>query len=610
MFIGKRFLAFAAAMTACAAAHRQHEAVTHAKQSFDEDAKRAVNRAFAEHRAADAEHICAEALGQDPHTCQAQYCVLIAKTLRVVDEMNAVLGQRPGVWQMLKAALTAHAFAQAVDEAAQAADATIAGGCEYTVPSVPIRLGAAEDPILDGEIRGVWTPRDAHLLAAIFAALRYDFDGVVAAVKKKVPTESAALPPLLQSLQSHLLAHDKLLFAEPADPAQLRGGWFDRNHDHQPDLGDELLIDIFVPGTDRRVFDFSQAEFVTSTQDPLEPLSAAKHASCGYEKFHIDDVVSSEASAADGMSFSSDGKTVALPLLVKGKLQIHLLTGAARKCLTCGQPGNNDGVRFQPRGDAILFVSDRDHPFAFGSEGAGLGQELYVMRADGSQVTRLTTSHMWATNYHPNWSSDGRHIVWGTTEAHTFDVMEADFISDAQGMRLGPARRLTHDTIWWETHGFSADGREVIATGTRAGFLSPDIYAIDIATHKRRRLTNDLRWDEHAHLSPDGSTLAWISGRFHDAPVSVLNRGTISPLFDFLWIGPGILFEILRPAGYATELTLMNADGTHTRQLTRDDLVVADNEWSSDGTRIIFRQSSPDAAHNKIRVLTFDDCGR
>src|SRR5580704_2443962 len=227
------------------------------------------------------------------------------------------------------------------------------------------------------------------------------------------------------------------------------------------------------------------------------------------------------------------------------------------------------------------------------------------MRADGSQVTRLTESHTWATNYHPNWSADGKKIVWGRTEGRGWDVMVADFVSDAVGMRLASPRRLVHDTTWWETHGFSSDGQQVIATGTRAGFLSSDIYAIDLRGRPLRRLTADPAWDEHAHVSPDGREIAWISGRHRPASVMAMSGSAISPLFDFFWIVPGIVVEFEPPAGYSTELTIMEADGTHARPLTTDGKVVADNEWDASGRRIVFRQSDPVTGDEKLRVLTF-----
>jgi Tol biopolymer transport system component len=231
------------------------------------------------------------------------------------------------------------------------------------------------------------------------------------------------------------------------------------------------------------------------------------------------------------------------------------------------------------------------------------------MKPDGSQATRLTFSDLWATNYHANWSPDGKHIVWGNTESRAWDVMVADFVSDARGMRLVNVRRVVHDTTWWETHGFTPDSRSIITTNTRAGFNSTDIYSIDLLTGLRKRLTSNTTWDEHAHLSPDGRELAWISARWHPAGVASLNDGSISPIEDFFWIVPGILFEFDSPPnGYSSELTLMDTDGTHVTQLTNDDLVVADNEWSFDGKKIIFRVSNAETTETKVQILTFDDC--
>ncbi|MGH7272746.1 MAG: TolB family protein, partial [Polyangiaceae bacterium] len=427
-----------------------------------------------------------------------------------------------------------------------------------------------------------------------------------------------ALPALLESMRTHLLQEDSLLFSQPADPTIPRGGWFDRNANGKPDSADELLIDLFKPGTNQRIFDYSSAEFVKGEALPggvLTPTANLPPAKCGYQKFHIDTVASgANVAATDGMSFSPDGTHITIPLQVNGKSEIFVANadGTGQTCITCGQAGNNDGVRWRP-GDpnTLMFISDRDHPYATGNAGGGFGQELYAMHADGSQPTRMTTSHAWATNYHMNWSPDGKHVIWGSTESRAWDVMLADFVSDAAGMRFENTRVLVHDTTWWETHGFTADSQSVITTNTRAGFQSTDIYAINIATGQRTRLTTNTAWDEHAHLSPDDRELAWISGRWRPASVLQLNDGSISPVYDFLWIIPGIFFEFLHPpVGYVSELTLMDADGNNIRNLTSDGKVVADNEWSFDGKKIIFRQSDPSSPvmATSIRVLTFDDC--
>jgi Tol biopolymer transport system component len=564
---------------------------------------------------------CQSAEAANANDCDALYCDLLARTMMGVDQINSFLLPRyrrpltpePGDVQNLQDTNTL------LDGAENAAEAVTSRQCEFDLPALPIRIGDAPDPILLGEIRGHWTTRDAHLLGALFYSVRYGLqaDFNPQPVPPPPPGDTVpALPPLLDSMRQHLRAHDALLFSQPADPTKLRGGWFDRNRNGKPDPGDELLVDIFVPGTNQRVLDFSAAEFVKGEALPpgvLTPTPSLPAARCQYQKFHIDDVATgSNVSSTDGMSFSPDGSKIVIPLLVTGnKTQIFTANpdGSGQTCLTCDQSGNNDGVRWRPgSGDAIIFISDRDHPYATGNAGGGFGQELYAMRPDGSQPTRLTTSHAWATNYHVNWSPDGAHIIWGSTESYAWDVMIADFVSDAAGMRLASPRRLVHDTTWWETHGFTADNKYVITTNTRAGFESTDLYAIEIATGKRIRLTTDPAWDEHAHLSPDGREIAWISGRFHPASVVRLEDGKISPIYDFLWIIPGIFFNFLNPpAGYSSELTLMDADGSNIRALTNDSQVVADSEWSFDGTKIIFRESDHTAG-TRIRVLTFDDC--
>jgi Tol biopolymer transport system component len=557
----------------------------------------------------------------NPDDCNATYCETIARTMLVVDQINNFLLPRyrrpltemPGDAQNLQTTNTLLTAAEA------SAETTISKQCELDLPTLPLRMGDAADPVLLGDIRGLWTTRDAHMIAALLYSITYGLQAEFSPMAVPSPPAGQtvpALPPLLATMSEHLASQQQLLFAQPADPSAGRGGWYDRNGDGKPDAPDELLIDIFKPGTNDRVFDFSEAEFVTGESLPftaLTPTASLPAPQCGYQQFHVDDVATGpNVAATDGMSFSPDSTQIVFPLQVSGKSQIQIANtdGSNVSCLTCGQPGNNDGVRWRPSvGDAIIFISDRDHPYATGNAGGGFGQELYAMKPDGTQPTRLTTSNAWATNYHVNWSPDGQHVVWGSTEAYAWDVMVADFVSDASGMRLANQRRIVHDTTWWETHGFTPDEQSIITTNTRAGFMSTDVYAIDLTTGARKRLTTSTAWDEHAHLSPDGREMVWISGRFQPASVLRLDDGSLGPVFDFLWVIPGIFFEFLNPpAGYTTELTIMDADGQNIRPLTSDKLVVADSEWSFDGTKIIFRQSSSTGQTTNIRVLTFDDC--
>jgi Tol biopolymer transport system component len=625
---GMRAAAFLGALTAsciaaCSSAPERHERESTATggsplQAFP---KAQVDEQLEHADWSGALQTCQAFESTSPADCGANYGDLIASTMLVVDSVNGYVlpAQRSGPPPPPTNQQQIQLYGARLQLALQAAERVAALGCEYDVARVPLLIGDASDPIVQGEVRGVWTTRTAALLGAAHAALLYDLLLVFAPQPVPPPDPGQVNPPLpslLSAMKQFLQLHDALLFTQPTFPWQLRGGWFDRNGDQVPDSFDELLVDIFVPGTDLRVFDFSTAEFVPGQmlpERPLTPTNELPPGRCGYRNFHIDDLASGpNVGSADGVTLSPHHGRAAIPLTVQGKSQIHTLNldGSDVTCITCGQPGNNDGARWRPgRGDAILFVSTRDHPSAIGGDGGGIGQELYAMRPDGSEPTRLTYSSSWATNYHANWSPDGRHIVWGRTQNRTWDVMVADFVSDEDGMRLRWPRRVVHDTTWWETHGFSADQLSVITTNTRAGFLSADIYSVNLFTGERKRLTNDLTWDEHAHLSPDGRKVAWISSRYRPASVAALSDGSISPINDFFWIVPGIFFEFAnQPAGYSTELTLMDADGTHLQQLTSDGQVVADNQWSADSRRVIFRQTDPAALTSRIRILTFDDC--
>jgi Tol biopolymer transport system component len=554
-----------------------------------------------------------------PDDCNATYCEFIARTMMVVDEINSFLLPRyrrplaamPGDVQNLSTTNMLLAAAE------QSAETTIGKQCQIDLPVLPLLIGDKADPVVSGEVRGLWTVRDAQLIAALLYSITYGLQAEFSPQPVSLPADGGAppLPPLLDTMRTHLLAADKLLYSEPADPASGRGGWLDTNHDGKPDPADQLLIDVFKPGTQERVFDFSTAALAVGEQLPLAaltPTASLPPAKCAYRTFHIDDVATgSNVLATDGMSFSPDGTKIVFPLQTSGKSQLYTanVDGSSQSCITCGQGGNNDGVRWAATGDAMIFVSDRDHPYATGNAGGGFGQELYAMKPDGSQPTRLTTSNAWATNYHVNLSPDGMHVVWGSTESYAWDVMVADFVSDSSGMRLVNQRRIVHETAWWETHGFTPDNGTILTTSSHAAFQSTDLYAIDLATGTKKRLTNDPAWDEHGHLSPDTREISWISARWNPASVLRLNEPTISPAYDFLWVIPGIFFSFLNPpAGFTSELTLMDADGQNVHALTHDALVVADHEWSPDGTKIIFRQSSNTGQTTKIRVLTFDDC--
>lgn len=320
-------------------------------------------------------------------------------------------------------------------------------------------------------------------------------------------------------------------------------------------------------------------------------------AECDYSSFKTN-AVRPYGSGNPGWRFN---KKIVYSESVNDKKQVHLLDpdSGLVECLTCESLGNNDGPEWSPDGK-IIFISDRDHEYSFGSAGGGMGQELYIMDADGGNQTRLTFSPPHATNYHVHFSNKGDKILWTATPNWTWDVMIADLVVDDTGAHLENSVQMSNDTVWYETHDFFKDDASILVTASRDGIMNGEIYLMEIENKEVQRLTDFSGWDEHAHFSPDGTKIALMSSRHQRAAIERFIIKDLPPFLDFLLVFPGTLMGFMnQPVGYSTELYLMNPDGTEIQRLTFDNEVVADNSWSPDGRQIAYSQNG------QLNILTF-----
>jgi hypothetical protein len=92
-------------------------------------------------------------------------------------------------------------------------------------------------------------------------------------------------------------------------------------------------------------------------------------------------------------SWSADSRLLSNEEDRTGTSQIYVsrLDGTNMYCLTCGQAVPNGFPQERPEGDWILSCSFRGQKTTFGAPCLGrIGSDLYVMRPDGSRLTRLT----------------------------------------------------------------------------------------------------------------------------------------------------------------------------------------------------------------------------
>ncbi len=201
-------------------------------------------------------------------------------------------------------------------------------------------------------------------------------------------------------------------------------------------------------------------------------------------------------------------------------------------------------------------------------------------------------------------------IVYSTIQPSNWDL----YLFDGPGTK---PRRLTTDPGLDYNGAFSPDGRWVVFTSERSG--SPDLYVLDLhGSAPARPLITGPAMEDAADISPDGRRLLFVSTRSGSADVFVtpfrpedpagageavnLTRhaaGDYNPAFSP--DGTRILFSSSRdtavatstgpgppPTYLASELYVMQVDGTDVRRLTHHESWDGAPAWTPDGQAVVF----------------------
>ena len=244
--------------------------------------------------------------------------------------------------------------------------------------------------------------------------------------------------------------------------------------------------------------------------------------------------------------------------------------------------------------DRITFMSDREDD----------QHDIYIMKADGTDVRRLTRSG----GQRPKWSPDGRRIL--------HDRNGVIFVMSDDGnwnFRLVSKTYNVSHPVW------SPDGTKIVF------HCHPDdkaeLCVSDVDGGNLTRLTDNLAVDSRPAWSPDGDKIIFVSDRDGNDEIYVMDadgrhpkrltfsggRGNQGVDTAPSWSPDGqeILFQSGR-VGVEWHIYVMNSDGTNVRPLTP---ITASSEcpsWSSDGQTIVFH-SLLDSDKGEIYVMDRDD---
>ena len=227
--------------------------------------------------------------------------------------------------------------------------------------------------------------------------------------------------------------------------------------------------------------------------------------------------------ARDGRdpAWSPDGRTIAF--FSGAKIYLMNADGSEHRALTRPQAEPRD-LAWSPDGRKLAFLQRR---------GCGPGCfDIYVVNSDGSGLRNLTAklavgirpSHGIGPGPDPAWSPDGQMIAFarlnpGPRSDFPAGLGEPIYVVKADGSRL---RNLTPKPVGAYTDpAWSPDGRKIAFVSKRDG--NSDVYVMNANGKGQRNLTRNPAYDADPAWSPDGRKIAFVSNRDGSYGVYVMN---------------------------------------------------------------------------------------
>jgi TolB protein len=192
-------------------------------------------------------------------------------------------------------------------------------------------------------------------------------------------------------------------------------------------------------------------------------------------------------------NWSPDGKRLAFVSYGQGSgdiLALDVASGAIINLTNSIEPERNPC--WSPDGKQILFTRDV----------GGNDQELFVMKADGTEPRRLTTQTGWDCD--PMWSPDGKQIAFASSRRGSFRL----FVMNADGSEVKDL--LDKDQPGGVIYpAWSPDGSQLVFGGSMHG-LPVQLYVVNADGTNAQVVTQGTTNKFYPAWSYDGQYIAYV----------------------------------------------------------------------------------------------------
>lgn len=229
-------------------------------------------------------------------------------------------------------------------------------------------------------------------------------------------------------------------------------------------------------------------------------------------------------------------------------------------------------------------------------------KEIYLMDADGYNPRPITRDNN--INVGPNWSRDGRRLVYTSFRAGFPDL----YIHDVRA----PSRQVVSRFSGLNTGGaFSPDGQSLALILSKDA--NPELYVMGLSGRNLSRLTQTKGAEASPTWSPDGSQIAYVSDDSGYPQIYVKSRGggparrltsrgsqNVAP--DW---GPNNLIAYASLMGGRWSIWVMDPATGEGKQVSPGDADYEDPTWAPDGRHLAAARSVRYAS----RVYLLDTMG-